>query len=1103
MAHTADEVNVLIKAQTEQFQAEIDKVNQKLNSISKAASQASSGVSGGFKNMGLKMAATGAVIGVVSAVTQKAMAAIAASTGDAIKRFDTLKNFPRVMQNLGISTKDSQDSIDYLSKKLEGLPTTLDAATTAVQRLTATNGNLRASTAIYLALNNAILAGGADAQLQASAMEQLQQAYAKGKPELQDWKTLMQAMPAQLKQIANAMGYVDSSQLYNALQNGKASMDDFMRAVVKLNKEGINGLGSFEQQAAGATGGVATSFINMQNAIVRGITACMDAIGQSNIAGFFNVVKDVILTASNYVAAFVKLVLTAINAVRALFGLGSIGAKNVATSGGQAASSMANVGKAAQGSTKDIGDTAKAAKKLQKQLAGFDEMNVLSKQDTSGSGGSGKSGGGGSVSHDTSGLEFDNADIAKGVDKVNAIFEKMKDSLKGFNFDKIGKAFKRFGDDIDKFIKPAKKILSDVWDRIKPFIQWAGNELLPSFMNALGGAIRLVGRVLATVWETYLKPFIDFFLIPLAELAGGAIVSFLNGIGNAFRNIANNKGLSEFIVGVSVAIGGLVVAIKAKNAIDDLRAGIITLRAVMLSSPAAMAAVSAKIGALGTAFVLAGGGVAGFKAATIAAVTGVNKAILGAFSAIMAHPLILAGAGIIAGVAFIFGSVKSAIEQTDSATRKAQSSAKALNVANSQLSEATKKVQTAEENLNNARKALADAGLQQIQAIKEQKQAQDELLKTERERGLTYQSLKSQVDSSALSYQNMTSAQQAVYEAGLKLDSANSQVKLSQDNLTKATSDSAKAAEAHKKAKDEELSALYANAAAQAVISGKYRNTEEAIKALKDGTLEYKDENGNMVKANTNDISKLEDETKRKSKEITKAYNDSMTGADQGFFGPMGVSLSKAGAWVSKFVNGAAVEFGKFANNTGRKASEAWNGLTSAFSGAANWASQRWNDIKNAFSGAWQAFSDIGRNIWNGLKNGIGNIANNMKNMFTGAVDSVKKFLGIHSPSKLFMSIGDYMGQGLNIGFEDNFDSMIKSAGELAHEIDSRMQINIPKPSDIDIDIDRKNSVIGGYIDDMKSAPFILNIDGDKVFEGVVNRANTQTFLRNMGIFDI
>ena len=37
----------------------------------------------------------------------------------------------------------------------------------------------------------------------------------------------------------------------------------------------------------------------------------------------------------------------------------------------------------------------------------------------------------------------------------------------------------------------------------------------------------------------------------------------------------------------------------------------------------------------------------------------------------------------------------------------------------------------------------------------------------------------------------------------------------------------------------------------------------------------------------------------------------------------------------------------------------------------------------------------------------------------------------------------------------------------------------------------------------MKSAPFILNIGGEKVFQGVVDRANAQTFLRNMGVFDI
>lgn len=1102
MAHTVDEVNVLIKAQAEQFQKEINRVNSKLDSISTHAAKASAGVAAGAKGMGLKMLGLGAVVGTVSAITQKAMAAIAASTGSAVKRFDTLNNFPRVMQNLGISADTSQKSINYLAKKLEGLPTTLDEATTAVQRLTATNGNLRASTAIYLALNNAILAGGANAELQASAMEQLQQAYSKGKPELQDWKTLMQAMPAQLKQIANAMGYADATQLYNALQNGRASMDDFMQAVVRLNKEGINGLSSFEQQAAGATGGVATSFANMKNAIVRGLAACMDAIGQSNIAGFFNFVRDVISTASNYVAAFIKLVVSAINAIRALFGQSSIGAKNVESSGAKASDSMANVGKAAQGSTKDIGNTAKAAKKLAKQLAGFDEMNVLSKQDTSGSGGSGGGGGGSaSPSYNVSGIDFDDSGISKGADKVNAIFEKMKDSLKGFNFDKIGKAFKRFGDDIDKFIRPAKKILSDVWEMLKPFIHWVGNELLPAFMNALGGAIRLVGRVLATVWDAYLKPFIDFFLIPLAKLAGGSIVFFLNGIGDALRYIADNKGLAEFITSVAIAIGGLTVAIKAKNAIDDLSAGVRTLRSVMLSSPEAMVAISAKLGALKTAFVLAGGGFAGFKAAAIASAVGVKTAVLGAFTAIMAHPLILAGAGIIAGIAFVGGSIKSAMEQGESSTWKAQAAAKALKITQNELKNSTNEVREAENILDNARRARADADLQYIQSIKDQKQAQEELLAAEKEKGVNYESLRTLVDSGTLSYQNMSIAQQSVYEAGLKVDSANAQVKISQENLAKATKDTAAATDELKKKNDEKIASLAADTITQGLISGKYKNTKQAIDDLKKGTLEYKDENGNMVKVNSADITRLEGNIQDKTKKATKAYNDSMTGVDQGFFGPMGRSLAKTGEDIGAFAGNAKVEFGKFANHAKTKASEAWNGLTSAFSGVANWAGERWNDIVNAFSGAWQAFNDIGRNIWNGLKNGIGNIAKGMGDIFSGAVDGVKKFLGIHSPSRLFMGIGDYMSQGMNIGFESNLGGMVKSASELSKEIDRKLDFGHSFGSDFDFDI--KHSVINEPAEKMQKLPLIINIDGEEYFNGMVDRLNTQSFLKNASVLDI
>ena len=106
---------------------------------------------------------------------------VANSTDSAIKRLDTMNNFPKVMSNLGISTKASQQAIDTLNTKLKGLPTSIDSAALSVQRLTAKNGNIKQSTNLFLAMNNAILAGGASTEQQATAMEQLTQAYSKGK----------------------------------------------------------------------------------------------------------------------------------------------------------------------------------------------------------------------------------------------------------------------------------------------------------------------------------------------------------------------------------------------------------------------------------------------------------------------------------------------------------------------------------------------------------------------------------------------------------------------------------------------------------------------------------------------------------------------------------------------------------------------------------------------------------------------------------------------------------------------------------------------------------------------------------------------------------
>lgn len=221
---------------------------------------------------------------VATGVTKALSAAfnlVRGSMDGAISRFDTMNNFPKVMSNLGISAEDSQKSIDKLSKKLSGLPTTLDSAALSVQRLTSKNGDVKKSTDLFLAMNNAILAGGTSSEIQASAIEQLSQAYAKGKPDMMEWRTLMMAMPAQLKQVATAMGYVSADELGESLREGTVSMDDFMNTIDKLNKEGVAGFKSFEEQARNATGGISTSITNMKTAVVRGTTNIIDSIDKA------------------------------------------------------------------------------------------------------------------------------------------------------------------------------------------------------------------------------------------------------------------------------------------------------------------------------------------------------------------------------------------------------------------------------------------------------------------------------------------------------------------------------------------------------------------------------------------------------------------------------------------------------------------------------------------------------------------------------------------------------------------------------------------------------------------------------------------------------
>lgn len=75
-----------------------------------------------------------------------------------------------------------------------------------------------------------------------------------------------------------------------------------------------------------------------------------------------------------------------------------------------------------------------------------------------------------------------------------------------------------------------------------------------------------------------------------------------------------------------------------------------------------------------------------------------------------------------------------------------------------------------------------------------------------------------------------------------------------------------------------------------------------------------------------------------------------------------------------------------------------------------------------------EAFLDVGKNIVQGIWNGISGMAEWIKSkvtgFFSGIVDSVKGLLGIHSPSTVFSDMGKNMALGLGDGWDSSFSSV-------------------------------------------------------------------------------
>ena len=241
-----------------------------------------------------------------------AMNLVSQSMDKAIDRFDTLQRFPKVMKAFGHSSKDIAASTKLLSEGIEGLPTTLDTVVATTQKLTSMTGNLKQSTKLTIALNNAFLASGASTEEASRGLTQYTQMLSSGKVDLQSWKTLQETMSYALQKTAESFGYAGASaqnDLYKALQDGKITFSDFSKRLVELNK-GVNG---FAEMAKKNSEGIKTSFNNIISAVAKGIANVITefdnlskAVTGKSIAKHLDSIKDAINNAFNIIINVIR-----------------------------------------------------------------------------------------------------------------------------------------------------------------------------------------------------------------------------------------------------------------------------------------------------------------------------------------------------------------------------------------------------------------------------------------------------------------------------------------------------------------------------------------------------------------------------------------------------------------------------------------------------------------------------------------------------------------------------------------------------------------------------------------------------------------------------
>ncbi|MEK1302085.1 tape measure protein [Limosilactobacillus fermentum] len=523
---------------------------------------------------GAGLVRSGALMGAGMAIASKAIGVVKDSMSGAISRFDTLNKYPVVMQALGYSTNDVAKSAQTLKKGIDGLPTSLDEITSISQQLGPLTGGANKAAKSAIALNNAFLASGASTADTSRGLQQYTQMLSTGKVDLMSYRTLMETMPIALRKVANSFGFTGKSaenDLYTALQKGQITTDQLNDRFIKLNG-GVNGFASLAKKNSA---GIATSFANLKNAVVKNLANMMDSInagfanaGLGSIAqqldnlkgvinGTFTAIGPVVTTATTAIITAFRGVFSFVSANKSWLTPLTVGIASFIAS----FTAISKITSVVSGVTKTISGLTSTFNTVKESMGVMQGLGAAIGQLSTKSTIAGRAAQGLVALFSANPLTIAIAGIVA-VGAALAIF---------FTQTQVGRqAWQSFTTFIGQAIQQVMPIIQPILNGIVQLVQTAGNSLMQAFM-ALQPVFATLMPVLQQLWQAIMQmfqtlaPVIMPALQGIAVILGGTIVAAVIALIGALTILTIT--ITTIVSLVSMAIATVVAIVQSLVAI--------------------------------------------------------------------------------------------------------------------------------------------------------------------------------------------------------------------------------------------------------------------------------------------------------------------------------------------------------------------------------------------------------------------------------------------------------------------------------------------------------------------------------------------------------